>query len=88
MIMVSPPVHFMDFSFLKDCPRLRIVITGSLDDIAPPDMIAKFLPRWHRKAELRIIEGADHFYGGQAGEIERILVEFLGIEDRAEKDGS
>ena len=64
MIMVSPPVNFMDFSFVKHCAKLRIVITGSLDDIAPPDMIAEVLPGWNKEARLRIIEGADHFYAG------------------------
>jgi alpha/beta superfamily hydrolase len=78
MIMVSPPVHFMDFSSVDHCPGLRIVVTGSRDDIAPPDMIAEILPRWNRQAVLRIIEGADHFYLNQTDEIERIIGEFLG----------
>jgi len=78
MIMVSPPVHFMDFSSVDHCPGLRIVVTGSRDDIAPPDMIAEILPRWNRQAVLRIIEGADHFYLNQTDEIERIIGDFLG----------
>ncbi len=64
MIMVSPPVNFMDFSLVEHCAELRIVITGSLDDIAPPDLIAEVLPRWNKDAQLRIIEGADHFLRG------------------------
>ena len=81
MIMVSPPVAFMDFSFVGHCPGLRVVITGSRDDIAPPDMIEKVLPHWNKQAVLRIIEGADHFYSTQTDEIERIVGDLLGSGD-------
>ncbi len=87
MIMVSPPVNFMDFSLVKHCPGLRMVITGSLDDIAPPDRISEILPRWNRNAQLRIIEGADHFYWGKTNEIERIIGALLEIEDGSGKGG-
>jgi uncharacterized protein len=81
MIMVSPPVAFMDFSFVGHCPGLRVVITGSRDDIAPPDIIEKVLPHWNKQAVLRIIEGADHFYSTQTDEIERIVGDLLGSGD-------
>ncbi|MCG6878735.1 MAG: alpha/beta fold hydrolase [Deltaproteobacteria bacterium] len=77
MIMVSPPVNFMDFSFLDDTPQLQLIITGAQDDIAPPDMIQKMLPGWNENATLRIVQGADHFYGGKTGEIESIIEAFL-----------
>ena len=87
MVMVSPPVNFMDFSLVKNCSGLKIVITGSLDDIAPPDRIAEVLPRWNKTARLRVIEGADHFYGGRIDEIARIIGEFLGTVDGIGKGG-
>lgn len=77
MIMVSPPVNFMDFSFLDYTPQLELIITGAQDDIAPPDMIQKMLPGWNENATLRIIQGADHFYWGETGEIESIVETFL-----------
>ena len=45
MIMVSPPVNFMDFSFLQYTSKIQLIIAGSRDDIAPPDMIQKMLSR-------------------------------------------
>ena len=77
MIMVSPPVNFMDFSFLSDTPRIQLIITGSRDDIAPPDMIQKMLPKWNKDSAFHIIQGADHFYWGETGEIESIVGDFL-----------
>lgn len=79
MIMISPPVGFMDFSFLEDRSKIRLVITGSADDIADPAMIKEMIPRWNPELIFEIIRGADHFYSGKTGEIEAILESFLGI---------
>ena len=77
MIMVSPPVNFIDFSFLNYTERLQLIITGAQDDIAPPHMIQEMLPGWNENAAFRIIQGADHFYGRKTGEIESIVEAFL-----------
>ena len=77
MIMVSPPVNFMDFSFLGYTPGIQLIIAGSRDDIAPPDMIQKMLPQWNKDSAFHIIQGADHFYQGETGEIESIVGDFL-----------
>ena len=77
LIMVSPPVHFMDFSFFRKCPKLRLVIAGARDDIGPPEMIRQMLPAWNPEAALKIIEDADHFYGGKTQKIEEIIQAFL-----------
>jgi len=77
MIMVSPPVNFMDFSFMQYTPKIQLVIAGSRDDIAPPDMIQKILPQWNKDSAFHIIQGADHFYWDQTGKIESIVGDFL-----------
>jgi alpha/beta superfamily hydrolase len=77
VIMVSPPVNFMDFSPIAYSAEIRLVIAGSKDDIAPPEMIEKMLPTWNPEAELRIIQGADHFYGGKSGEITEVIRKFF-----------
>lgn len=80
MVIVSPPVNFIDFSFLTDCPRIRLVITGSEDDIAPPGMIEEMLPVWSPDAAFRIIKGADHFYGGKTHEIKTAINGLIELE--------
>ena len=81
MVMVSPPVNFIDFSFLKYCAKIRLVISGSEDDIAPPAMIKDMIPMWNPEVKFEIIEGADHFYLGKTSEIERIIGELIDLED-------
>lgn len=79
MIMVSPPVNFIDFSFLSHSPKLKLVIAGSQDDIAPASMIRKMLPAWNPDAIFKVIQGADHFYWGKTEEIEAIIQDAMGL---------
>ncbi len=73
MVMISPPVGFMDFqpSISLDC--LKYVVTGSQDDIAPAALIEKMLPAWNPNARFDVIDGADHFYGGYLEPLETAL---------------
>jgi len=73
MVMVSPPVGFVDFSPVNSISSLKLVVTGSNDDIAPADRIKTMYPEWNPKAQLKILNGADHFYSGCLDELESVL---------------
>jgi len=73
MVMVSPPVGFVDFNPVHSIPCLKLVVIGSMDDIAPADRIKTMHPSWNPKAHLEIIKGADHFYTGCLSELESVL---------------
>jgi alpha/beta superfamily hydrolase len=77
MIMVSPPAGFMEFEQVPAIDCLKLVVTGSQDQIAPPGLIEQLLPAWNPEARFEIIEGADHFYGGYLDRLESVLNEFL-----------
>ncbi|MBC8433545.1 MAG: alpha/beta fold hydrolase [Desulfobacterales bacterium] len=77
MILVSPPVGFMDFTKIAAIDRLKLVVTGSRDQIAPAEQIKTLLPSWNPEARFEIIEGADHFYGGYLDRLEKILDDYL-----------
>ena len=77
LVMVSPPVAFMDFSFLGYSPKIKLVISGSNDDIAPPSIIEDLIPTWNPEAEFRVIDGTDHFYSRGTTEVEEIIKKFL-----------
>jgi len=77
LVMVSPPVGFMDFSFLGYNSKIRLVISGENDDIAPPEKIKDLIPTWNPEAEFRVIDGIDHFYSGGTTEVEEIIKNFL-----------
>jgi alpha/beta superfamily hydrolase len=77
MIMVSPPLAFLDFGAVSDLNRLRLIVTGSRDDIAPPELIKTSYHGWNAKAQFEVIGGADHFYGGYLDMLEAILTAYL-----------
>jgi alpha/beta superfamily hydrolase len=78
LIMVSPPVAFVDFSTIAALPNLQLVVTGSRDDIAPPALIKRHLQKWRPQLQLNIIDGADHFYQGFGSELEKMLMDRIG----------
>jgi alpha/beta superfamily hydrolase len=77
MIMVSPPVAFIDFEALTALRNLKLIITGDRDDIAPAEMVKKVYPDWNPTARFEVIAGADHFYGGYQDKLEAVLTDFL-----------
>jgi alpha/beta superfamily hydrolase len=78
MIMVSPPLAFLDFGAVSDLNSLRLIVTGSRDDIAPPELIKTSYHGWNAEAQFEVIGGADHFYGGYLDKLEAILAAYLG----------
>jgi alpha/beta superfamily hydrolase len=73
MAMVSPPVAFMDFDNIGSIDCLKLIVTGSRDDIAPADKIAAMQTVWNPRASFEVIEGADHFYWGHTDTLESVL---------------
>jgi len=77
LIMVSPPVAFIDFKSIANLDSLKLIVTGSRDDIAPAGMVEKLYPTWNPTAKFEVIQGADHFYGGYTNQLEAVLKNFL-----------
>jgi len=63
--------------FLGYASKIQLVIAGSADDIGPPGMIKGMIQAWNPEARFHIVQGAEHFYWGKTGEIERIIYAFL-----------
>ena len=77
MVMVSPPVAFMDFSFLSHNPRIYAAVTGGDDEIAPADKVRALIPLWNPEARFEVIERADHFYFGRIDSLKSVLSRLL-----------
>ncbi len=64
VILVSPPVSFMDFSGISHLPSLRLTIIGDNDDFGALDTLKKRVSILNSAAALEIISNTDHFYTG------------------------
>ncbi len=84
LIMVSPPVNFISFDFLKNNPKIKLVVVGTGDEIAGAHMVERDAPKWNPEAVFRKIQGADHFYWGYLEELKGIIREFLTESDSSE----
>jgi alpha/beta superfamily hydrolase len=82
MMMVSPPVGFIGFENVKELSCLKLVVTGSRDDIAPAHQISDLLPAWNSDTHFEIIDGCDHFYIGYLDKLQSILTQYL--KDKSE----
>ncbi len=72
---VAPPVAFMDYTSVAHISKLRHVIAGQNDDIAPVEDISVRIEGWNPEARLTVIAGGDHFFSRTMAEFERVLAE-------------
>ena len=72
-ILVAPPQEMMDFSFLKDDDKTRLVIAGEKDAYGPVDEIMKIVKMMNPSPPVIIIPGADHFFSGSAAALVQAL---------------
>jgi alpha/beta superfamily hydrolase len=80
-IFVAPPIAFMDLSFLPRVPGLRLIMVGDRDELCPlaslQELMAESQPAFgETPAEVRVIEGADHFFSNGEAELFRALRDF------------
>jgi alpha/beta superfamily hydrolase len=80
-IFVAPPIAFMDLSFLPRVPGLRLIAVGDRDELCPLPglralMASSQLAAGTAPAEIRVIEGADHFFGNGEAELFQVLRDF------------
>lgn len=77
IVLVAPPVAMMTFGPSAAMDRVKAMITGSEDDIAPVAKIRTLLQEMKSPAKLEVIPGADHFYGWHAEALEARILSFL-----------
>ncbi len=75
-VLISPPIAFMDLNFLPETPGLSLIVAGDHDDLCPLADLENLLGHRQPPVNLRIVSGADHFYGGREEELFRILKDF------------
>lgn len=76
-VLVAPPQAMMDFSFLKEDTKTRVVIAGAEDAFGPVEQIKRVMAPMKAPPPLKVIPGADHFFSGSLGDLKQALVDFL-----------
>jgi len=79
VIMVSPPIDFVDFDFSPLMGRCGLVICGDRDQFCPLHSLEGIIRELGSR--LEIVTGADHFYFGKEQGIIDYLGGYLGDRD-------
>jgi len=74
---VSPPLSMFDFDFLKSCPKPKLLISGSMDDLISINQFLEFCQNLPEPKECESIEGADHFWWGYESRLAAKVVAFF-----------
>ena len=61
---VSPPLALFDFSFLNECTKPKLIITGDKDRFSEMSVYQRFYIQLKQPVESIVIQGADHFWSG------------------------
>lgn len=75
-VLISPPVAFMEMSWLPEVPQLKLIVAGDRDEIAPLLDLQTMLAAVEPPVPIVVIKGADHFYGGREDQLFQVLREF------------
>lgn len=75
VIMVSPPIDFLDFDFSGQNGKVGLVICGDRDQFCPIDRLKGITEEIGCRFE--IVDGADHFYFGKEDAIAGYIDDYL-----------
>jgi alpha/beta superfamily hydrolase len=87
LISIGTPVDKYDFAFLKSCRKPILFVHGDGDEFgaaAKVRALAESLPP-EARAQVRIIENADHFFEGRLDEMKGAITEWMKERINAER---
>ncbi len=74
LVLISPPVDFIEFDVMANVSTLKLVVTGTRDEYASVRHVSKLITKWNKSALFKEIPGADHFYSGNLEKLKEILI--------------
>jgi len=77
IVAAGVPVSKYDFTNLVECDKPKLFVQGQHDEFGSPADLQKFIERLSEPKELKIIEGADHFFEGHLAELYRTVSSFI-----------
>ena len=79
MIAIGAPVDKYDFSFLEQCRKPILFVHGEHDEYGNVKKLRELVARLAQNtpADLRIIEGAGHFFDDQLSQLKAAITEWM-----------
>ena len=73
LISIGTPVDKYDFSFLEQCRKPILFVQGDRDEFGQVARLRKLVVKIPAPAELKVIEGAGHFFDDQLEELKAAI---------------
>lgn len=80
-VAAGVPVPKYDFSDIARCNKPKLFVHGSLDEFGSLRDLETLFASLDEPKELKIIEGADHFFEGRLGELADAVSNFIASVD-------
>jgi alpha/beta superfamily hydrolase len=77
LISIGTPVDEYDFSFLEQCRKPILFVQGDRDEFGGVARLRELVAKIPAPVELKVIEGAGHFFEGQLNELKTAIIEWL-----------
>lgn len=81
IVAVGTPFSKYDFSGIARCGKPKLFVQGSLDEYGLVSDLEKFFATLEEPKQLKIIEGADHFFEGRLPELSQTVSAFIASVD-------
>jgi hypothetical protein len=62
---------------LQDCYKPKLFIHGTVDDLAPYDLMSQWFEHVAAPKRLITLEGADHFFKDRLPEVQTLVTDFV-----------
>ena len=82
LISIGTPVDKYDFDFLVECRKSILFVQGDRDEFGNVERLRILVEKVsaHAPAQLRVIEGAGHFFDDQLDELKAAITEWTGAQ--------
>jgi uncharacterized protein len=77
LVGLGLPLNHYDFEFLVETDKPALYVVGTEDEFCPKDKMQRLARRLPAPAQVRWVEGADHFFGGKIEEMQSLVFNFL-----------
>jgi alpha/beta superfamily hydrolase len=77
IVAAGAPVSKYDFAQVIECRVPKLFVQGALDEFGSPADLEGFVERLSEPKQLKIIEGADHFFESHLDELEQAVSSFI-----------
>ena len=77
LVGLGVPVNTLDFGFLRDVRKPKLILQGTRDEFGSVVQVSDFYDSLAEPKQLHWVQAADHFFAGKLDEVQEVVQHFL-----------